>query len=56
MTSGGNGKPFFVGMPGQSRLGSLLRVSQPVTLGLLGVGGASIDFQPIISWRKIMTP
>jgi len=25
-------------------------------LGLLGVGGASVDFQPLISRRKTTTP
>src|SRR5271157_2693992 len=56
MTSGGNGKPFFSGYAGSSRLGRPFKASQPVTLGLTGFGGESIRYQPMVGWSKIMTP
>ena len=56
MTSGGNGKPFFGGYAGSRQLGRPFKAPQPVTLGLSGFGGASIRFQPMVGWKKTMTP
>ena len=56
MTSGGNGKPFFWGYAGSRQLGSPFEASQPMTLGLSGFGGESIRYQPIVGWKKTVTP
>ena len=56
MTSGGNGKPFFVGYAGSRRLGRPFKAPQPVTLGLTGFGGESIRCQPMVGWKKTGTP
>jgi hypothetical protein len=37
-------------------LGLSFKASQPVTLGLSGFGGASICLQPIVGWKKTLTP
>jgi hypothetical protein len=48
MTSGGNGKPFFMGYAGSRQLGVLFKASQLMTCGASGLGGASVFFQPDI--------
>jgi hypothetical protein len=37
-------------------LGSLYQTSQPMTLGPLGFGGAPARFQPMVGWKKTVTP
>ena len=52
---GGNGKPFFGGMPDQGD-GLAVPGSQPVTLGLLGFGGAVICIQPLKGSTDAVAP
>jgi len=37
-------------------LGLSFKASQPVTLGLSGFGGVSIYLQPMVGWKKTLTP
>jgi len=56
MTSGGNGKPLLWRYAGLRQLGLSFKAPQPVTLGLSGFGGVSIRYQPMVGWKKTLTP
>jgi len=56
ITSGGKRKAVFGGYARSTQLGRPFKAPQPVTLGLSGFGGGPTCLQPIVGWKKTMTP
>ncbi len=53
---GGTWKADFLGDAGSRQLGRPFKAPQPVTLGLSGFGVELVCLQPIVGWKKTLTP